>query len=50
MALIRKSYGQGATCFEEIKRIRAIDELRDKLRHDMTLPENHRQDAPIAAE
>ena len=50
MALIRKSHAQGATCFDEIKRIRSIDELRAKLRHDMTLRENQRQDVPIAAE
>ena len=50
MALIRKSHAQGTNCFDEIKRIRAIDELRAKLRHDMTLPENQKHDVPIAAQ
>ncbi|MDG4717428.1 MULTISPECIES: tRNA dihydrouridine synthase [Thalassospira] len=50
MALIRKSHAQGAACFDDIKRIRAIGELRAKLQHDMSLPENQRKDMPIAAE
>lgn len=49
MALIRKSHAQGATCFDEIKRIRDIHQLRDKMRQDMALPENQRKDTPIAA-
>ena len=50
MALIRKSHPQGETCFDEIKRIRSIDELCAKLRHDMALPENQRTNDLMAAE
>ncbi|MCC9620862.1 tRNA-dihydrouridine synthase [Thalassospira sp. MA62] len=50
MALIRKSHAQGAQCFDDIKRIRDIDELCAKLRHDMTLPDSKRKTVPLAAE
>jgi tRNA-dihydrouridine synthase C len=50
MALIRKSHIQGEACFDEIKRIRSINELRAKLQHDMALPENQRTSDLIAAE
>jgi tRNA-dihydrouridine synthase C len=50
MSLIRKSHPAGPQCFEEIKRIRDIGELREKLRSDQDRPE-YRQYAPsVAAE
>lgn len=50
VAMIRKGHEQAASCFDEIKRIRDIHELRTKLTIDRDNPENQRPNVPIAAE
>ena len=49
-AMIRKGHEQAADCFDEIKRIRDIHELRAKLTMDRDNPDNQRTNVPIAAE
>jgi tRNA-dihydrouridine synthase C len=48
--MIRKGHDQAADCFDQIKRIRDIGELRAKLSEDRDNPENQRQNDQIAAE
>tara|TARA_R110000751_G_scaffold24294_21_gene67110 strand:+ start:732 stop:1976 length:1245 start_codon:yes stop_codon:yes gene_type:complete len=49
VALMRKGHAPAAQCFDEIKRIRAVSELQEKLRQDQIKPEFHRMQSDFAA-
>lgn len=49
VSMMRKGHGPASPCFDEIKRIREIGELREKLQRDRDNPEYQRPEEPIAA-
>ncbi|OKH87729.1 tRNA-dihydrouridine synthase [Thalassospira sp. TSL5-1] len=49
VSMMRKGHSTAATCFDEIKRIRDIHDLRAKLTEDREKPENRHHDKLIAA-